>query len=126
MTALSDPLAPQGGKPKRIQLSRKKGWRMPEGAVKVDRTTRWGNPFLVSNAVAAGRFDVGAKVGGRWIGVPSVEDAVECFREMLKCEGQTADAFRAALPELRGKDLACWCALDAPCHADVLLELANA
>jgi hypothetical protein len=27
--------------------------------------------------------------------------------------------------ELRGKDLACWCALDQPCHADVLLEFAN-
>ncbi|HEX5183627.1 MAG TPA: DUF4326 domain-containing protein [Allosphingosinicella sp.] len=29
------------------------------------------------------------------------------------------------MPELRGKNLACWCRLDAPCHADVLLELAN-
>ena len=28
--------------------------------------------------------------------------------------------------ELRGKDLACFCALDQPCHADVLLEWANA
>ncbi len=28
--------------------------------------------------------------------------------------------------ELRGKDLACWCGLDQPCHADVLLEWANA
>lgn len=27
--------------------------------------------------------------------------------------------------ELEGKDLACWCPLDQPCHADVLLELAN-
>jgi len=31
----------------------------------------------------------------------------------------------AALPELRGKDLVCWCS-PLPCHADVLLELANA
>jgi hypothetical protein len=30
------------------------------------------------------------------------------------------------LPSLRGKNLACWCPLDQPCHADVLLELANA
>lgn len=29
-------------------------------------------------------------------------------------------------PFLRGKNLACWCALDQPCHADVLLEVANA
>jgi hypothetical protein len=28
--------------------------------------------------------------------------------------------------ELLGKDLACWCPLGQPCHADVLLELANA
>lgn len=31
----------------------------------------------------------------------------------------------ADLAELRGRDLACWCPLDQPCHADVLLELAN-
>jgi hypothetical protein len=31
----------------------------------------------------------------------------------------------ASIPDLRGKNLACWCPLDAPCHADVLLELAN-
>lgn len=30
------------------------------------------------------------------------------------------------LRPLRGRDLACWCPLDEPCHADVLLELANA
>jgi hypothetical protein len=27
--------------------------------------------------------------------------------------------------DLRGRDLACWCRLDQPCHADVLLEMAN-
>lgn len=31
--------------PDRITLSRARGWRMPESTVKVDRTTRWGNPF---------------------------------------------------------------------------------
>lgn len=35
----------------------------------------------------------------------------------------TAEEIRA---HLRGKNLACWCALDAPCHADVLIEIANA
>lgn len=29
------------------------------------------------------------------------------------------------LHELRGKNLACWCPLNQPCHADVLLKLAN-
>lgn len=32
---------------------------------------------------------------------------------------------RHALPALRGLSLACWCRLDQPCHADVLMELAN-
>lgn len=31
--------------PKRVQLSRAAGWRMPKNTVKVDRSTRWGNPF---------------------------------------------------------------------------------
>lgn len=31
----------------------------------------------------------------------------------------------ANLAELRGHDLACWCPLDQPCHADVLIGLAN-
>ncbi len=29
------------------------------------------------------------------------------------------------LHALKGRDLACWCALDGPCHAEVLLVLAN-
>ena len=39
---------------KRIQLSRKRGWRMPENTVKVDRSTRWGNPFTLTAARLAG------------------------------------------------------------------------
>jgi hypothetical protein len=27
--------------------------------------------------------------------------------------------------ELGGRDLVCWCPIDQPCHADVLLEIAN-
>jgi hypothetical protein len=39
---------------------------------------------------------------------------------------QQRQALVASLDELRGRDLACWCPLDEPCHADVLLEIANA
>lgn len=109
------------GEPRRIQLSRAKGWRMPENTVKVDRSTRYGNPFTVTE-----KLKPGAKVANIYIAVPSAHEAVECFREMLELPGETADAYRAVLPALRGKNLACWCALDAPCHADVLLQLANA
>lgn len=117
-------------KPVRIQLSRKKGFNLQEHskavngltAVKVTRPSDFGNPFIVTEKVKAGS----RTGGGNYIAVPTVEDAIACYREMLlSCEGETAEALRAALPELRGKNLACFCALDAPCHADVLLELAN-
>ena len=86
--------------PVRIQRKRTKGWRMPEGAVYVGRPSKWGNPY---------------KIGTVFI-----------------CDAEAATmAFAANLPmsldlsPLRGKDLACFCRLDQPCHADVLLELAN-
>jgi hypothetical protein len=110
--------------PRRVQLSRRKGWRMPENTVVVARPTKWGNPFSVLPG-----HPIGQRVGGArgYYAVPTVEDAVACYREMLTIhEGDTADGLRASLPELRDKNLACWCPLDAPCHADVLLELANA
>ena len=104
--------------PKRIQRKRTKGWKMPEGAVSVTRPGRWGNPFIVSPKVRPG-----ARSGGEYICVPSVEDAVACFREMM---AQSPARTAAAIAELRGKDLACFCPLDQLCHADVLLEIANA
>jgi len=106
--------------PQRVQLSRKKGWRMPENTVSVARPGKWGNPFTVLP-----HYEPGRRVNMRYTAVPSADEAVACFREMMVCEGPTADGFRAGLAELRGKNLACWCPLDQPCHADVLLELAN-
>ncbi|MBO6759296.1 MAG: DUF4326 domain-containing protein [Roseibium sp.] len=93
--------------PKRLQLSRKKGWRLPPGAVSVARPTKWGNPFRVGDPYPHGLA-----------GAPMDADtAVTCF-----------EAYAVhALPvhELAGKDLACWCAPGSPCHADVLLRYAN-
>lgn len=105
--------------PKRVQLSRRKGWRLPAGAVKVDRTTIWGNPFHkhgdgqpMEASLAVYLFrDMIAKTGG-W---------------MAKMRGDEVSVdIEDARRELRGKDLACWCPIGAPCHADVLLELVNA
>lgn len=92
--------------PIRIRLSRAKGWRIPENTVVVSRPTKWGNPFIVGEDVP---------------GMPGepmdAEDAAQYFR-LFTVEGMD-------LSPLRGKNLACWCALAAPCHADVLLDLAN-
>ena len=96
--------------PKRIQLSRRKGYRKPEGVVNVARPTRWGNPYVV-----------GEHPGGDRRRTPYTrETAVATFRKRLS----RADV-EQAIRELRGRDLACWCPLNAPCHADVLLEVAN-
>jgi hypothetical protein len=87
---------------------------MPASTVKVDRSTRWGNPLRVAPgytaaaAVAdyrlwlAGTFDAGSR--GVEVAAPSLED----IRTHLK-----------------GRNLACWCPIGQPCHADVLLEFAN-
>lgn len=115
--------------PSRIQRRRTKGWRRPLKAVIVDRTSRWGNPFVVG---------------------PDADDrahATALYREWL--ENNTYEVhppnstpeYRQAMDdrrdwiithatELRGRDLACWCPLPEPgqpdhCHAAVLLELAN-
>lgn len=103
--------------PVRIQRKRTKGWKMPEGAVCVTRPGKWGNPFIVSPNARPG-----ARSGASYICVPTVEDAVECFREMMAASPK---ATAEAVEELRGKDLACFCPIGSPCHGNVLLEIAN-
>lgn len=101
--------------PERVQLRRTKGWRMPENTVKVDRSTKWGNPHPWR--AEKGYF------GNRW---NSDAHARACAREVFRDIVRRGDfAALADIEELRGKNLACWCPLDEPCHADVLLELAN-
>jgi hypothetical protein len=112
---MSSEYAPPSGSPVRVQLSRKRGWRMPPNTVKVCRPTKWGNPHLI------GGCDICPAIHTR-------EEAVAEFR--AECEGNPL-VLAAIREELRGKNLACWCRLcDAQdnychCHADVLLSLAN-
>jgi hypothetical protein len=114
--------------PVRIQRKRTKGWRMPEGAIYVGRPSKWGNLFIAPDpAVAVGAYR-------RWLTtrdtfwVAGQDDGLALAGSGLAGSGRVG--FRRLnlpylLPDLRGKDLACWCPLDQPCHADVLLELAN-
>lgn len=114
-------------KPQRIQLKRAKGWRLQEtskalnglDAVRVTRPGKWGNPWTVEEL--------------------GVLEAVERFRRAVfgfwsngsfcaphaHPESTIGRIIASAPDELRGKNLACFCPLDQPCHADVLLELAN-
>jgi hypothetical protein len=102
--------------PARVQLRRTKGWRMPPNTVKVDRTSRWGNPYRVGDTVHRG-----PAYSGRDEVVRDAAHAVQLFRQWLFTQQRAADL----VPQLRGKNLACWCRPGEPCHADVLLELAN-
>lgn len=101
-------------KPQRIQLHRTPGWRMPANTLKVDRSTRWGNPFRVGDE-----------------GIPDGATAVRLFRKLLERDdlGAHDELFVFTRERLRldlgGKNLACWCRPADPCHADVLLQIAN-
>lgn len=100
-------MAPDSGltRPLRVRLSRKRGWRKPANTVVVSRPSRWGNPFAATGEADRARV-------------------VALYRAFLG-QADNAALRMAARRELRGKNLACWCPLDGPCHADVLLEVAN-
>lgn len=109
--------------PKRIQRRRTRGWRMPAGSVYVGRPTKWGNRFKVGDIWDQSLVwhlpswgEANTRDGET---VLSPQLAVELFRQHVYSS-------RDAALELRGKDLVCWCPLDQPCHADALLEWANA
>lgn len=120
--------------PERIQLRRIKGWRLSQvspSAVVVSRPSIWGNPYRVGSDVTIIRSD-----GGRQQLLDiSASTAVDLYRLWLAHASIGDVPFtptRLALTTLAGRDLACWCPLTDPhtggrypCHADVLLELAN-
>ncbi len=116
--------------PQRIQLRRTKGWRMPANTVKVDRTTKWGNPFKVGELTAVWHLSgnpLRREVVRDAFHVIDAAHSIRLFEHaMLRDPEWHHDTWQPGdLKELRGKNLACWCKLGDPCHADVLLELAN-
>jgi len=94
---------------------------MPDNTVKIDRTTRYGNPFEVSENKDAGWSIKGPDFvrSGLSSRAEASTIAVEAYRKWAE-EGNAPN-----LGAIRGKNLACWCPLDGACHGDVLLKLAN-
>lgn len=92
--------------PKRIQRRRIKGWRMPPNCIYVGRGSKWGNPFK--------------------IGIDGTrEKCVERYRLLIEGNIWTFPNKTEIQRVLKGKDLCCFCPLDKPCHADILLKYAN-
>lgn len=93
---------------------------LPDGAVYVGRPTKWGNPFKIGEPWPPG--------DPRELQHPATrEDVLEAFDEYIDGRLIQKPPTRDQITtELRGKPLACWCPLGAACHADKLLEIANA
>ncbi|KAB2976007.1 DUF4326 domain-containing protein [Streptomyces sp. SS1-1] len=121
--------------PRRIQRRRTKGWRAPEGARYVGRGTPFGNPWAVVQT------NTGTGWAVQWAGhtnqhrPPGLKDfvpangqhdahtlAVELYEIWVHAHPTLPDRIRR---DLAARDLMCWCPPELPCHADVLLELAN-
>ena len=111
-------------KPVRVRLSRKKGWKLPPNTVSVARPGRWGNPFSVVPDAAPGT-PVATRGGKQYTAMPSVAEAVAAYRRWIEDSPEGQGLAAQAREALRGKNLACWCPLDGPCHAEVLLDIVN-
>jgi hypothetical protein len=135
--------------PDRITLSRAKGWRKPAGAITVARPSIWGNPWGIGTPGTIDLVLDGTKVRCNTAFSMDATDALWAYEGWLKGEPiwpvnlpettLTAPGKRmmhdhlnarrklilANLDQLRGHDLCCWCKPGQPCHADVLLRLAN-
>lgn len=113
-------------KPIRIQRKRTKGYDMQADSrainglecVYVGRGTPYGNPFKVGDTVI-----VKSEAGEDYVEVTN-EIAVLLFRHRMK--NIVEQLGRSAFNALVGRNVACFCSLDEPCHGDVLLEVANA
>ena len=119
--------------PQRMQLSRAGGFRLQATShklnglrcIKVDRSTRWGNPYRVGEMVDRAmvrrwgwKF---SRPGFEFVSM-SAAIAVRKFAHCLFWDQALHDYVRR---ELGGRNLACWCAPDQPCHVTPLLWIAN-
>lgn len=125
-------------RPVRLQLSRKRGFNLQalslatngSPAVNVARPSKWGNDFYIApdgKAAWAVYDETGLFVAYADTKREAREIAVEKFCALVEAEfAADPQAAELVLKQLRGRNVACWCALDGgPCHANVWLELAN-
>ncbi|MDO8308582.1 MAG: DUF4326 domain-containing protein [Actinomycetota bacterium] len=109
----------------RIQRKRTKGWRMPDGAVYVGRPTPFGNPWTLADARS---WQIPIERRQQWMVSRYRAEVLNGIwpTDITPADIEPGESFVDYVHRtLAGRDLACWCPLDVPCHSDVLLELAN-
>lgn len=124
--ASSSELICQNPPPRPVQLSRMAGWRMPPNTVSVARPTVFGNPFRPGGLIG---MDMAVSLHRTWLEAETAEELGHTGSAAKLLNDRRAEVMRR-LPELRGKNLACWCPCPAPyqrdrCHRAVLMEMAN-
>lgn len=108
-------------KPIRVQRKRSRGWRMPPNTVCVDRTTQfYGNPFIVGTY-----YYHDTPTSTKQCFVRDRKHAAEIYDKWLHETYEGGVIKQLVKLELRGKNLACFCPEGEPCHADILLKVAN-
>ena len=103
---------------------------MPPNTVYVGRPSRWGNPFVFYEQFGLTREASLAlyreAVLGGWSPTPVADWSDNLVWNIYSTSQRFSRHLKGERPhDLRGLNLACWCPLDQPCHADILLELAN-
>ncbi len=123
-------------KPKRVQRSRKAGWRKPAGCIFVSRPNKYGNPYKIIGTRIYGDASHRLKGVEKYVFIEECTSdtvrprAIELFTDWINGKNPydiipLPFTFQQALNELSGHDLGCWCSLHEACHADVWLRLVN-
>ena len=121
---------------KRIQRKRIKGWKMPDNTISVTRPSDYGNPFKIGHHYIKGGGGI-PRLGLQFIyteaydgyqdetytTIKTIEESLEWYKWYVST--WSVGEIDKIKKELKGKDLACWCPLDKPCHADILIKLVN-
>jgi hypothetical protein len=112
-----------------MQLSRRKGFDLQAAsrklnglpAKRVTRPGKWGNPFVIDDIARKYKLDKDAAQ------IKAVDLCGQWLRGTLdkKLSPEAPPSREEMRAELAGHNLACWCRPGTPCHAEVLIELAN-
>ena len=109
---------PSNSPPKRIQRKRSAGWKMPPNTKCVTRGTKFGNPFPVPPHPPE-------RKGEAHLVTVNLFEAAVRFHDHFGLPSAIGLPTIAEIKTLRGFNLACYCRPGLPCHADVLLRIAN-